>query len=129
MECLQEWKEVTPTTRYRDCAEAFYEKDFWKLIEEGERDELFQDFMDEFEKKAKDERRKQRYSLRIAASGVPRSVVTSASSEKFVRPAPPSRRRNDEKQMHSLCHFCFMHAPQVVCTYTLTFTLIKEKGR
>lgn len=60
MECLQEWKEVTPTTRYRDCAEAFYEKDFWKLIEEGERDELFQDFMDEFEKKAKDERRKQR---------------------------------------------------------------------
>ncbi|CAE8679415.1 unnamed protein product [Polarella glacialis] len=34
--------------------------EWFKLMEEDERDELFQDFMDEYEKKAKEERRKNR---------------------------------------------------------------------
>jgi len=57
---LSEWEGLTATTRYRDAAEHLYDREFFKLIDEDERDELFQDFMDEHEKKSKEERRKER---------------------------------------------------------------------
>merc|ERR1711862_905385 len=57
---LGEWEDLTNNTRYRQAAEHFYEHNFWKLIDEDERDELFQDFMDENEKKAKEDRRRKR---------------------------------------------------------------------
>jgi len=60
VEALADWKELTLQTRYKDAAEHLYDREFFKLIEEDERDELFQDFMDEHEKKTKEERRKQR---------------------------------------------------------------------
>jgi len=61
IEALHDWKDMKASLRFKDVAEEFCDKEFWKLIEEeDERDELFQDFMDEFEKKSKDERRKKR---------------------------------------------------------------------
>lgn len=60
MDALNAWKDLRNTSRYKDAAEALYEEEFWKLLEEEEREELFQDFMDEYEKKAKEERRKKR---------------------------------------------------------------------
>jgi len=57
---LHDWKDLKVSTRYKEAAENFVEKDFFKLIDEEERDELFQDFMDEFEKNSKEERRKKR---------------------------------------------------------------------
>lgn len=57
---LHDWKDLHLTSRYKDAAEAFVDHDFFKLIEEVERDELFQDFMDEHEKKMREDRRKQR---------------------------------------------------------------------
>merc|ERR1712187_284188 len=57
---LADWADLTPTSRYRDFAEAFYEDPIFKMVEEDDRDELFQDFMDENEKKTKEERRKKR---------------------------------------------------------------------
>merc|ERR1712060_330117 len=57
---LHDWKDLQLTSRYKDAAEAFVDHDFFKLIEEVERDELFQDFMDENEKKMREDRRKQR---------------------------------------------------------------------
>jgi len=63
LEALAEWKDLTPTTRYRDAAEQFYDQDWFKLIEEDDRDDIFQDFMDEHEKKGKDERRKKRKEI------------------------------------------------------------------
>lgn len=60
VEALQDYKDIKMTTRYRDVAEAMFERDFWKLVDEDERDELFQDFMDELEKKQKEERKKKR---------------------------------------------------------------------
>jgi len=60
LDALADWKDLKNTSRYRDAAEHFYEEEWFKLIDEDDRDELFQDFMDEHEKKAKDERRKKR---------------------------------------------------------------------
>lgn len=57
---LTNWKELKVTSRYKDAAEAFYQEEWFKLMEEDDRDELFQDFMDEYEKKSKEDRRKQR---------------------------------------------------------------------
>merc|ERR1711865_769034 len=57
---LGDWKDLTMKTSYRDAAEHFYEQDWFKLIDEDDRDDIFQDFMDEHEKKAKDDRRKKR---------------------------------------------------------------------
>eukprot|EP00913_Durusdinium_trenchii_P019219 g18061.t1 len=60
IEDLQKWKDLKLTTRYRDTAEHFYNEEWFKLLEEDERIEVFDDFMDEHEQKAKEERRKQR---------------------------------------------------------------------
>lgn len=60
LEALAEWEGLKPTTRYKDVAVDLQEKDFWNLVDEDERDELFQDFMDEQEKKLKDDRRQKR---------------------------------------------------------------------
>jgi len=60
LDALKSWEALKLTSRYKDAAEEFFEKDWWKLIEEDERDELFQDFMDEHEKKSKEDRRKKR---------------------------------------------------------------------
>lgn len=60
VEAIAAWEGLKLTSRYKDVAEAMFEKEFFKLIEEEERDELFQDFMDEHEKKMKDDRRKKR---------------------------------------------------------------------
>jgi len=57
---LADWEDLKMTSRYREAAEAFCDMDFYKLLEEDERDELFQDFMDEHEKKVRDDRRKLR---------------------------------------------------------------------
>mmetsp|Transcript_91046 Transcript_91046/g.253499 ORF Transcript_91046/g.253499 Transcript_91046/m.253499 type:complete len:563 (-) Transcript_91046:107-1795(-) len=57
---LNDWEELTVSSRYKEVAEAFCDRDFFKLIEEEERDELFQDFMDEYEKKVREDRRKKR---------------------------------------------------------------------
>mmetsp|Transcript_47930 Transcript_47930/g.111116 ORF Transcript_47930/g.111116 Transcript_47930/m.111116 type:complete len:561 (-) Transcript_47930:9-1691(-) len=57
---LNDWEELKVSSRYKEAAEAFCERDFFKLIEEEERDELFQDFMDEHEKKVREDRRKKR---------------------------------------------------------------------
>jgi len=59
-EALQKWSELKLTTRYKDAAEEFCDESFFELMEEEDRDELFQDFMDEFEKKAKEDRRSKR---------------------------------------------------------------------
>merc|ERR1712129_82105 len=58
LEHLAEWKDLKPSSRYRDMAEKYFDQDWFKIIDEEERDDLFQDFMDEHEKKAKEERRK-----------------------------------------------------------------------
>jgi len=60
VEALNEWPDLKITARYKDAAEHLMEREFFKLIDEEERDELFQDFMDEYEKKTKEERRKKR---------------------------------------------------------------------
>eukprot|EP00927_Polykrikos_kofoidii_P053731 TRINITY_DN48292_c0_g1_i1.p1 TRINITY_DN48292_c0_g1~~TRINITY_DN48292_c0_g1_i1.p1 ORF type:complete len:641 (-),score=193.53 TRINITY_DN48292_c0_g1_i1:95-1888(-) len=60
IEELKNWDGLKLVTRYREVAEEFMDRDWFKLIEEEERDELFQDFMDENEKKVKDDRRKKR---------------------------------------------------------------------
>lgn len=60
IEAINGWKDLKVTSRYKDAAEAFIDEEWFKLIEEDERDEVFNDFMDEYEKKAKDERRKKR---------------------------------------------------------------------
>merc|ERR1712039_210796 len=60
LEALAEWEGLKPTSRYKDAAVDLQDKDFWTLVDEDERDELFQDFMDEQEKKIKDDRRKKR---------------------------------------------------------------------
>jgi len=60
IDALTNWEDLKVSSRYKDVAEAMVERDFWKYIEEEERDELFQDFMDEHEKKQKEERRKNR---------------------------------------------------------------------
>merc|ERR1712137_216941 len=60
LEALSEWEGLKPTSRYKDAAVDLQDKDFWTLVDEDERDELFQDFMDEQEKKIKDDRRKKR---------------------------------------------------------------------
>merc|ERR1712226_784603 len=57
IEALKEWKDLKPASRYRDFAEAFFEEEWFKLMDEEERDDNFQDFTDEHEKKAKDDRR------------------------------------------------------------------------
>jgi len=57
---VKNWEELKVSTRYRDVAEKFMDEDWFKLIDEEERDELFQDFMDEYEKNAKEDRRKKR---------------------------------------------------------------------
>mmetsp|Transcript_21153 Transcript_21153/g.39761 ORF Transcript_21153/g.39761 Transcript_21153/m.39761 type:complete len:577 (+) Transcript_21153:51-1781(+) len=59
-DALAAWKDLKLTTRYKDAAEAFYNEEWFKLLEEDERVEVFDDFMDEHEKKAKDDRRKKR---------------------------------------------------------------------
>eukprot|EP00928_Gymnodinium_smaydae_P087812 TRINITY_DN72008_c0_g1_i1.p1 TRINITY_DN72008_c0_g1~~TRINITY_DN72008_c0_g1_i1.p1 ORF type:complete len:580 (-),score=182.43 TRINITY_DN72008_c0_g1_i1:174-1913(-) len=60
IEAIKGWKDLKLSTRYKEVAEAFMDEEWFKLIEEDERDELFQDFMDEHERKAKDDRRKKR---------------------------------------------------------------------
>lgn len=60
LEALAEWQGLKPNTRYKDVAIDLQDKDFWKHIDEEDRDELFQDFMDEQEKKIKDDRRQKR---------------------------------------------------------------------
>merc|ERR1719359_2660926 len=55
---LADWKDLKMTTRYRNAAEQFCDEEWFKLLDEDDRDETFQDFMDEHEKKAKEERRK-----------------------------------------------------------------------
>jgi len=59
-EALQKWSELKLTSRYKDAAEEFCDETFFELMEEDDRDELFQDFMDEFEKKGKEDRRAKR---------------------------------------------------------------------
>eukprot|EP00933_Yihiella_yeosuensis_P015794 TRINITY_DN13658_c0_g4_i1.p1 TRINITY_DN13658_c0_g4~~TRINITY_DN13658_c0_g4_i1.p1 ORF type:complete len:555 (-),score=204.64 TRINITY_DN13658_c0_g4_i1:162-1826(-) len=60
VDALSAWKELKADCRYKDAAVKFCEEEWFKLMEEDERDDCFQDFMDEFEKKAKDERRQKR---------------------------------------------------------------------
>mmetsp|Transcript_38904 Transcript_38904/g.70159 ORF Transcript_38904/g.70159 Transcript_38904/m.70159 type:complete len:572 (+) Transcript_38904:70-1785(+) len=60
VDALTNWKDIKVTSRYKDAAEAFCEEEWFKLMEEEDRDEVFQDFMDDYEKKAKEERRKKR---------------------------------------------------------------------
>merc|ERR1711920_1100409 len=42
MEALAEWPGLEPKSRYVDAAVDLQDKDFWALIDEDERDELFQ---------------------------------------------------------------------------------------
>ncbi|CAE7556512.1 PRP40A [Symbiodinium pilosum] len=60
IDALSAWKDLKLTTRYKDSAEHFYNEEWFKLLEEDERVEVFDDFMDENEKKAKEDRRKKR---------------------------------------------------------------------
>jgi len=78
---LADWEDLKVTSRYREAAEAFCDKDFYKLLEEEERDELFQDFMDEHEKKVRDDRRKQRkeYVEKIKAVYVEHEEISTLS--------------------------------------------------
>jgi len=59
-EALREWPDLKPDARYKDAAEYLQDREFFNLIEEDERDDLFQDFLDEYERKAKEDRRKKR---------------------------------------------------------------------
>ncbi|CAJ1328212.1 unnamed protein product [Effrenium voratum] len=60
IDALTAWKDLKLTTRYKDAAEHFYNEEWFKLLEEEERVEVFDDYMDEHEKKTKEDRRKQR---------------------------------------------------------------------
>mmetsp|Transcript_14042 Transcript_14042/g.38365 ORF Transcript_14042/g.38365 Transcript_14042/m.38365 type:complete len:585 (+) Transcript_14042:160-1914(+) len=60
IDAVKAWPDLKPDSRYKDVAEVFFEKEWFKLIDEDERDELFQDFMDEHEKRMKEDRRKTR---------------------------------------------------------------------
>lgn len=57
---LTNWKDIKANARYKDVAEMFMETEWFKLMEEDERDDTFQDFMEEFEKKNKEDRRQMR---------------------------------------------------------------------
>jgi len=78
---LSSWEDLRLSSRYKEAAEAFCDKEFFKLIEEDERDELFQDFMDEHEKKSREDRRKTRkeYVEKIKGIYVENSEITVLS--------------------------------------------------
>lgn len=40
IECLQKWKDLKLTTRYRDTAETFYKEEWYNLLDEDERRSL-----------------------------------------------------------------------------------------
>eukprot|EP00929_Paragymnodinium_shiwhaense_P080520 TRINITY_DN41_c0_g1_i1.p1 TRINITY_DN41_c0_g1~~TRINITY_DN41_c0_g1_i1.p1 ORF type:complete len:572 (-),score=259.02 TRINITY_DN41_c0_g1_i1:132-1847(-) len=60
VDALKKWSGLKLTTRYKEVAEHFMDEEWWKLIDEDERDESFQEFMDDHEKATKEDRRKQR---------------------------------------------------------------------
>ncbi|CAK8991092.1 unnamed protein product [Durusdinium trenchii] len=96
IEDLQKWKDLKLTTRYRDTAEHFYNEEWFKLLEEDERIEVFDDFMDEHEQKAKEERRKQRKEY------VEKVKETYASHEKI---SVTSRWRDVQDALRDNEHF------------------------
>lgn len=60
---IKEWDGLKPSTRYRDVAYEFFQSETFKLIDEDDRDEIFQDVMDDLDKQRKDERRKNKKGL------------------------------------------------------------------
>lgn len=81
MDALNGWKDLKVSSRYRDAAEQFMDEEWFKLIDEDDRDDIFQDFLDEYEKKAKDERRKARkeYVEKIKGLYAEREEITVLS--------------------------------------------------
>eukprot|EP01066_Platyproteum_vivax_P015571 Platyproteum_vivax@DN6866_c0_g1_i1.p1 len=57
---LKAWKDLKPITKYKDFAEAMKNADWWKWLDEKERDDLFQDYMDDFVRQSKHDKRKDR---------------------------------------------------------------------
>merc|ERR1712194_250541 len=86
-EALSKWDGLKANARYKEAAEAFYEEEFYKLMEEDDRDELFQDYMDEYEKKLKEERRAQRKEQveKIKASYTSHEEISLTSKWKDVQ--------------------------------------------
>eukprot|EP00931_Biecheleriopsis_adriatica_P024176 TRINITY_DN1512_c0_g1_i1.p1 TRINITY_DN1512_c0_g1~~TRINITY_DN1512_c0_g1_i1.p1 ORF type:complete len:568 (-),score=219.40 TRINITY_DN1512_c0_g1_i1:41-1744(-) len=60
IDALNGWKDLKLSARYKDAAEAFIEQEWFKLLDEDERVEVFDDFMGEYESKSKEDRRKKR---------------------------------------------------------------------
>ncbi|SCM24651.1 pre-mRNA-processing factor 40, putative [Plasmodium chabaudi adami] len=54
------WNKLNERTTYIDFATEFHNEVWWNWISETERDEIFQDFLDDCKQKFKDERRKKR---------------------------------------------------------------------
>ncbi|KJP88209.1 hypothetical protein AK88_02156 [Plasmodium fragile] len=57
---LINWKELNEKTSYEEFAAEFYKEEWWDWITEMERDEIFQDFLDDYRHKFKEDRRKKR---------------------------------------------------------------------
>ncbi|SOS80280.1 pre-mRNA-processing factor 40, putative [Plasmodium sp. gorilla clade G1] len=57
---LLNWDKLNECTTYVEFASQFYKQEWWEWITEKERDEVFQDFMDDYKSKFKETRRKKR---------------------------------------------------------------------
>jgi len=60
LEEIKKWPQTKGTNRYRDFAEMYFQSDWWRYTEENERDDAFQDFMEEHERTEREERRAKR---------------------------------------------------------------------
>ncbi|EUD68851.1 hypothetical protein C922_00539 [Plasmodium inui San Antonio 1] len=57
---LINWEKLNEQTSYEEFAAEFYKEEWWDWITENERDEIFQDFVDDYRPKFKEARRKKR---------------------------------------------------------------------
>ncbi|PFH33199.1 hypothetical protein BESB_083980 [Besnoitia besnoiti] len=59
-EALQKWDDIVPGTTYIMMADKMNEEDWWRSLTEQERDDCFQDYMEEFEKRYRELYKKKR---------------------------------------------------------------------
>ncbi|SCQ16807.1 pre-mRNA-processing factor 40, putative [Plasmodium ovale] len=57
------WDKLSEQITYVEFASEFYNEEWWNWITEKERDEIFQDFLDEYRHKFKEDRRKKRKKI------------------------------------------------------------------
>nr|CCA30114.1 hypothetical protein NCLIV_070050 [Neospora caninum Liverpool]CEL71360.1 TPA: hypothetical protein BN1204_070050 [Neospora caninum Liverpool] len=59
-QALQKWQELAPGTTYIAMADKMHEEDWWNFLTEQERDDFFQDYMEEFDKRYRELFKKKR---------------------------------------------------------------------